>query len=93
MIESQDLSYIIAEVEKRIEDGILKRADDRYMNKDSCDRKQEEVYKSISTIEKNITHMKVDNAKQCVYLKILVGILSAIGVAMIPICLNLLFGG
>lgn len=93
MIESQDLSYIIAEVEKRIEDGILKRADDRYMTRDSCDRKQDEVYKSISTIEKNITHMKVDNAKQCIYLKILVWILSSIGVAMIPICLNLLFGG
>ena len=93
MIESQDLSYIIAEVEKRIEDGILKRADDRYMTRDSCDRKQDEVYKSISTIEKNLTNMKVDIAKQCFYLKILVGILSAIGVAMIPICLKLLFGG
>ena len=93
MIESQDLSYIIAEVEKRIEDGILKRADDRYMTRDSCDRKQDEVYKSISTIEKNITRMTVDHAKLCVYLKILVGILGAIGVAMIPICLNFLFGG
>ena len=93
MIESQDLSYIISEVEKQIVDGILKRADDRYMTRDSCDRKQDEVYKSISTMEKSITQMKVDNAKQCVYLKILVGILSAIGVAMIPICLKLLFGG
>lgn len=93
MIESQDLSYIISEVEKQIVDGILKRADDRYMTRDSCDRKQDEVYKSISTIEKNITRMAVDHAKLFVYLKILVGILGAIGVAMIPICLNLLFGG
>lgn len=93
MIEKDDLPVIVSEVEKVIENHFFSRADDRYMTKDSCDKRQNDIYEKISKMSEDFNEMKVKSAQSHTLLKIVVGILGAIGTALIPICLKLLFGG
>ncbi|MBO5701376.1 MAG: hypothetical protein J6S71_02950 [Clostridia bacterium] len=69
------------------------RFDDRYVKKDVCARNIDAEDKKIHAVEAELGKVKIELGKVSTKLGILIGILSAIGGAVIPLCIKLLFGG
>lgn len=84
---------LVFEVTKKVEAELVERFDDRYVRQDSCDRKQDEVYKKIESMRDEISCVKITVEKLNTKLAILLVILGAIGTGVLTICLKLLFGG
>lgn len=64
---------------------ITKRFDDRYVKISECEHNQNKVYDRISKME--ISLAKIDTK-----FGILIGVLTAIAVPLVGICINYLFG-
>ena len=84
---------LVFEVTKKVETELVERLDDRYVRHDSCDRRQDDVYKKIESMGEKISCVKITVEKLNTKLGILLGLLGAIGTGVLTICLKLLFGG
>lgn len=65
--------------------------DARYRKIDDCDGIVEAEEKKIDNLNNSIADLKIEQAKTNTRLGILIGILSAIGVPIIGVCIKLLF--
>lgn len=66
-------------------DEITHRLDDRYVKVTDCEHSQNKVYDRISKMEVSLA--KIDTK-----FSILIGVLTAIAVPLLGICINYLFG-
>lgn len=67
--------------------------DDRYVKKDVCVRNIETENEKIEKVKTIATEMQVNIAKLSTKMGIVIGILAAIAVPVISLCVKLLFGG
>lgn len=67
--------------------------DGRYVQKDDCTKTVDKENEKINKLSQDVQQLKVEIAKMNTKLGILIGILSAIGVPLISVCVKMLFGG
>lgn len=75
----------------KLQNQLQDHFDGRYRKIDDCDGIVEAEEKKIVKLNDSIADLKVEQAKTNTRLGILIGILSAIGVAIIGTCVKLLF--
>lgn len=67
--------------------------DDRYVKKDVCVKNIDAEDAKIEKVKTSIAAIQVDIAKLSTKMGIVIGILGAIAVPVISLCVKLLFGG
>lgn len=67
--------------------------DGRYVQKNDCTKTVEKSEEKHNKLSLEVQQLKIEIAKMNTKLGVLVGILSAIGVSVIPLCVKMLFGG
>ena len=67
--------------------------DGRYVQKDDCAKTVDRENEKIDRLTLDVQGLKIEIAKMNIKLAVLIGILSAIGVSVIPLCVKMLFGG
>lgn len=66
--------------------------DGRYRQIDACNEIIEDEEKKIDKLKETINNLRVEQVKTNTRLTIVIGILSAIAVPLLSICIKLLFG-
>lgn len=77
----------------KIQTQLQDHFDGRYRKIADCNETVESERKKIEKLENTITELKIEQVKTNTRLAILIGILSAIAVPILAICVKLLFGG
>ena len=75
----------------KLQNQLQDHFDGRYRKIDDCDGIVETEEKKIDKLNDSISDLKVEQAKTNTRLGILIGILCAIGVPIIGVCIKLLF--
>ena len=74
-------------LQKQLEDHF----DGRYRLAEECDDRLGKEDKKIARLESAFNDLKVEQAKTNTLLKVLIAVLSAIGTAVLGVCVKLLF--
>ena len=74
--------------------------DGRYVQIEDCEKqiekeenKIDKIFKDIAQMRQDFSSMRVERAKDSTKLSIVIGILCAIAVPLVSVCVKLLFGG
>ena len=69
-----------------------KRLDDCEKQIEKEDSKIEKIFKDITQMRQDFSSMRVERAKDSTKLSVVIGILCAVAVPLVSLCLKLLFG-
>ena len=73
--------------------GEYKRLDDCEKQVEKEEGKIDKIFKDIAQMRQDFSSMRVERAKDSTKLSIVIGVLCAIAVPLVSLCIKLLFGG
>jgi capsular polysaccharide biosynthesis protein len=77
----------------KLQNQLQDHFDGRYRKIEDCDDIVTTEEDKIDKLKESISELKLEQAKTNTRLAILIGILSAIGIPVLSVCVKLLFGG
>lgn len=77
----------------KLQNQLQDHFDGRYVLIEDCEKQVEKENDKFDKIFKNIEQMRIERAKDSTKLSIVIGILCAIAVPLVSVCVKLLFGG
>ena len=77
----------------KLQNQLQDHFDGRYVLIEDCEKQVEKEHDKFDKIFKNIEQMRIERAKDSTKLIIVIGILCAIAVPLVSVCVKLLFGG
>ena len=77
----------------KLQNQLQDHFDGRYVLIEDCEKQVEKENDKFEKIFKNIEQMRIERAKDSTKLSIVIGILCAIAVPLVSVCVKLLFGG